>query len=110
MSQYLRDVFITAQKMKFSIKDFFSKYDQISRKLQIWSHLLKKSLMESYIFRAVYALPSRYSADARHSKYQLAANLKYHFQLQGLSILSHNISCQLLAKICIPYENFPFLG
>ena len=33
----------TAQKMKFSIKDFFSKYDQI-RKLRIWSHLLKKSL------------------------------------------------------------------
>ena len=25
----------TAQKMKFSIKDFFSKYDQIQRKLQI---------------------------------------------------------------------------
>ena len=30
--------------MKFSIKDFFSKCDQIRRKLQIWSHLLKKSL------------------------------------------------------------------
>ena len=27
----------TAQKMKFSIKDFFSKYDQIHRKLRIWS-------------------------------------------------------------------------
>ena len=35
---------ITAQKMKFSIKDFFSKYDIICRKLRIWSHLLKKSL------------------------------------------------------------------
>ena len=32
----------TAQKMKFSIKDLFSKCDQIRRKLQIWSHLLKK--------------------------------------------------------------------
>ena len=30
--------------MKFSIKDFFSKYDQIRRKLRIQSHLLKKSL------------------------------------------------------------------
>ena len=30
--------------MKFSIKDFFSKCDQIRRKLRIWSHLLKKSL------------------------------------------------------------------
>ena len=41
---------ITAQKMKFSIKDFFSKCDQIHRKLRIWSHLLKKSLMENFIF------------------------------------------------------------
>ena len=43
----------TAQKMKFSIKDPFSKCDQIHRKLQIWSHLLKKSLMENFIFCAV---------------------------------------------------------
>ena len=35
------------QKMKFSMKDFFSICDQIRRKLQIWSHLLKKSFMES---------------------------------------------------------------
>ena len=28
----------TEQKMKFSVKDFFSKSDQIRRKLQIWSH------------------------------------------------------------------------
>ena len=32
----------TAQKVKFSIKNFSSKYDQIRRKPQIWSHLLKK--------------------------------------------------------------------
>ena len=36
----------TAQKIKFSIKDFF-------RKLRIWSHLLKKSLMENFLFCAV---------------------------------------------------------
>ena len=41
--------------MKFSIKDFFSKCDQIRRKLQIWSHLLNKSLMENLIFCAVQA-------------------------------------------------------
>ena len=45
---------ITAQKMKFSIKDFFSKCDQIRSFLRIWSHLLKKSLMENLIFCAVY--------------------------------------------------------
>ena len=43
----------TAQKMRFSIKDFFSKNDQIRRKLRIWSHLLKKSLNENFIFCAV---------------------------------------------------------
>ena len=43
----------TTQKMKFSIKYFFSKCDQIRRKLRIWSHLLKKSLMENFIFCAV---------------------------------------------------------
>ena len=31
-------------------KDFFSKYDQTCRKLRIWSHLLKKSLMENFTF------------------------------------------------------------
>ena len=34
-------------------KDFFSKCDQIRKKLRIWSHLLKKSLMENFIFCAV---------------------------------------------------------
>ena len=37
-------------KMKFSIKDYFSKCDQIHSSLRIWSHLLKKSLMENFIF------------------------------------------------------------
>ena len=42
-----------AQKTKFSITDFVSKCDQICRKLRIWSHLLKKSVMENFIFCAV---------------------------------------------------------
>ena len=33
----------TAQKMLFSIQDFFSKCDEIRSFLRIWSHLLKKS-------------------------------------------------------------------
>ena len=37
------------KKMKFSIKDFFSKYGQVRKKLRILSHLLKKSLMEDFI-------------------------------------------------------------
>ena len=41
----------TAQKMKFSIKDLFSKCAQIGRKLRILSNLLKKSLMDEAIAR-----------------------------------------------------------
>ena len=37
-------------KMKFSIKDFLSKCNQIRSFLWIWSHLLNKSLMENFIF------------------------------------------------------------
>ena len=50
----------TAQKMKFSIKDFFGKCDQIHKKLRIWSHLLKKSLMENFIFCAVWAIRNEF--------------------------------------------------
>ena len=39
-----------SQKIMFSIKDFFSKFDQICNFLRIWSYLLKKSLMENFIF------------------------------------------------------------
>ena len=35
------EYFFTVQKMKFFIKDLFSKCDQIRRELQVWSHLLK---------------------------------------------------------------------
>ena len=44
---------IPLQKMKFSIEDFSSKCDQIGSFLRIWSYLLKKSLMENFIFCAV---------------------------------------------------------
>ena len=41
--------------MKFSINDFFIKCDQIHSFLQILSHLMKKSLVENFIFCAVTA-------------------------------------------------------
>ena len=41
---------ITAQKMKFSVKDYFSKCDQIGSLVWIWSHLLEKSLKENSFF------------------------------------------------------------
>ena len=46
----------TAQKMKFSIKDFFDKCDQVCSFMWIWSHLLKKSLMENFFFCAFHII------------------------------------------------------
>ena len=43
----------TAQKMKVSTKDFFSKCNQTRSFLWTWSHLLKKFLMENFIFCAL---------------------------------------------------------
>ena len=45
--------------MKFSIKSFFSKCDQIRSFLRIWSHLLKKSLTENFFFGSVINQPSK---------------------------------------------------
>ena len=53
--------------MKFSIKNFFSKCDQIRRKLQIWSHLLKKFLMENFISSTV--LPKENNAQTFSNVY-----------------------------------------
>ena len=39
---------VRCTKTKFSIKDFFSKCDQIRRFLWIWSHLLEKSFTKTY--------------------------------------------------------------
>ena len=49
----------TAQKMKFSIKDFFRKCGQIRSFLRNFSHFLKKSLMENFIF-CVVLIPNTY--------------------------------------------------
>ena len=46
LNTQLRQENITAQKTKFSIKNFFSV-------LRIWSHLVKRFLIENFIFYAV---------------------------------------------------------
>ena len=54
----------TAQKMKFSMNNFFSKCDQIHSFLRIWSHLPKNCLMEKLIFCAV--AKSKFKQESRH--------------------------------------------
>ena len=55
MKYELKNFFNTTHctKMKLSIKNFFSKCDHIRSFLRMWSHLLKKSLTENFIFCAV---------------------------------------------------------
>ena len=43
-------ILYNAQKMNFPVMDFFSKCDQIRSFLRIWSHLLKKSLMNRKLY------------------------------------------------------------
>ena len=52
--------------MKFSIKNFFSKCDQIPSFLRIWSHLLKKSLTENFIFWAVLWIKEQRRSEKSH--------------------------------------------
>ena len=69
--------YTTAQRMKFAIKDFVRKCDQIRRKLQIWSYLLKKSLMKNFIFCAVYCNP-----EIQRERLNLLLTTYYHPQLK----------------------------
>ena len=50
------DMTCTIQKVKFSMTDFLSKCDQIRSFLQIWLHLLQKSVMENFILCPVLTL------------------------------------------------------
>ena len=66
----------TAQKMRFSIKDFYIKCDQIRSFLWIWSHLPKKSLMKTSFFVQCYVnrvdiekVIDEYPSKKYHSKF-----------------------------------------
>ena len=50
---YTSEIIATCTVLKFCIKNIFSKCDKNCSFLQIWSHLLKKFLIENFIFCAV---------------------------------------------------------
>ena len=62
------DYLFIAQKMRFSIKEFFSKCDQIRRKNTdlVTFNLMRKSLMEKFIFCAVVVTSIHYSLTLVH--------------------------------------------
>ena len=84
------------QKIKFSIKDFFNKCEEILRKLRIWPHLLKKSLMENFSFCAVaHALSGNTSLKTTKTKVVTKYFRQIHFyfvQFSRCSTRHHN--CQ----------------
>ena len=81
--------FILHKKIEFSIKDFFSKCDQIRSFLRIWSHLLKKFLMENIIFWCSIILENK-------------SNVSLNFQSSSL----HDIG---IVSVCVPTSSDFFL-
>ena len=84
----------TSGLMKFSMKHFFSKCDQIRSKLRIWSHLPKKCLMENFIFYAVFAttMSMRFFVFMGRHLYKL-------YIFRGCSNLLHTMICFYFAVV-----------
>ena len=53
LTNFIQFKIVTAKKMKFFSKNFFSKCDQICNFPQIWLHLVKEFLMQKFILCAV---------------------------------------------------------
>ena len=91
----------TTQKMKFSVTDFFSKCDQIGRFLPIWSHLLKKSLREIFIFCAVSKKPVSQFAEKNVPSYYLVLQLTKRLVNLRITYYSMQITWLVLVVILI---------
>ena len=79
--------------MEFSIKGFLSKCDRIRSFLRIWSHLLKKPIMENFIFYAVTNILnvlctfSLQSVSRRSVFFQIISSLKILFFVHCVSMV-----------------------
>ena len=107
--------------MKFSIKDFFSKCDQIRSFLRIWSHLLERSVMENFIFCVEWmqrslstkiSLPItskvNFSTEELEKIDETKAKGKYFFVFVLVDIIRKNICLYLfiIFKVNIMFINF----
>ena len=88
-------------KNEVFIKDFFSKCDQIRNFLQIWSHLLKKALMENFIFCAVkiYLTVIWLLRHCKHYKFVYLKNALHFFEQ----------TCKMKTYYCTLTRRYPFL-
>ena len=88
-------VISTAQKMKLSIKGFFSKSDQILRKPRIWSHLLKKSLTDSaseYFEKLTFKkIPKDPTLNGKISRSRKNSESKLKYYESSLNFLQKNV-------------------
>ena len=91
----------TAQKMNFSTMDFFSKCDQIRRKLRIWSYLLKKSLIEDFIFCAV--CEKGEGGDGQSFAWKIAC-LNSSFSRLAESLSEYFLKSNLITCFCYPRQ------
>ena len=102
--------------MKFSIKDFLSKYDEIHSFLRIYSHLLKKSLMENFIFWAVYKIETlslhKFSSQHSHPFHAIYLFLYYLnisktlYSLERVSKETKSMKCVKEELWCSGEQNF----
>ena len=84
-----------AQKLKFLIKEFFSTCDQIHRKLRIWLHLLRISLMKTFIF-CVVAYLSRICEKKKKNHPSTIAKISF-------------TANSFLSQPPVPFGNYPWL-
>ena len=105
--------------MKFSIKDFFCKCDQIRIFLRIWSHLLNKSFLQNFIFCAVYLAKHRLKLQ-RETKGMFRRIRYNHYNFQcfiATHVLDFNDCTQLntfvtlfcLSKILLVYSSIKYI-
>ena len=87
----------TAEKMMFFVKNVSSKCEQIRRKLQIWSYLLKKYFMENFIFCAVCF---RYTCKRKNMMIKLLYEVK-DIAASQKSLNSYVIMCEMIHNLNI---------
>ena len=106
--KYTTGIWYNAQKIKFSIKGFFSKFDQIQSFLRICSYLLKKFLMENFIFCAVVC--NSYLKLLMNFSSSKTTCILINYRTPALWINEYFFSCLWIKKWWYRWSHFPFFS